>query len=40
MGVEEASERWGLAPGTIKNMCAAGKLVARKIGKTWILDKD
>ena len=40
MGVEEASELWGLAPGTIKNMCAAGKITSRKIGKTWVISKD
>ena len=40
MGVEEASEKWGHAPGTIKNMCAAGKVIAVKIGKTWVMPKD
>lgn len=39
VGVEEAATILGLSPGTIKNMCAAGKLTAKKIGKTWILDK-
>jgi excisionase family DNA binding protein len=40
IGVEEASELWNLSPGYIKNLCAEGKLEARKIGKTWILSKD
>lgn len=40
MGVEEASELWELSPGYIKNLCAEGKLQARKIGKTWIISKD
>lgn len=40
MGVEEAAELWNLAPGTIKNYCAEGKVIARKIGKTWIIDKN
>lgn len=40
MGVEEASELWGLSPGTIKNYCAEGKIKARKIGKTWIINKN
>ena len=40
MGVEEAAELWGLAPGTIKNLCAAGKITSRKIGKTWVISKD
>lgn len=40
MGVNEAAEMWGLAPGTIKNLCNEGKLKAVKIGKTWVLDKN
>lgn len=40
IGVEEAAEILGLSPGTIKNMCAAGKLNCKKIGKTWILNKE
>lgn len=39
IGVEEAANILGLSPGTVKNMCAAGKLPAKKIGKTWIIDK-
>ncbi|MBO0961431.1 helix-turn-helix domain-containing protein [Neobacillus sp. MM2021_6] len=39
IGVEEAAEILGLSPGTVKNMCAAGKLESKKIGKTWVLDK-
>jgi hypothetical protein len=40
MGVDEAAEKWLLSPGYIKNLCAAGKVLAVKIGKTWILDKQ
>jgi hypothetical protein len=40
MGVEEASEVWGLSSGYIKNLCAEGKIISRKIGKTWIIDKE
>ncbi|MFP4976852.1 hypothetical protein ACE6ED_15715 [Paenibacillus sp. CN-4] len=40
MGVDEASKRWDLSPAYIKNLCAAGKVTAVKIGNTWILDKD
>ncbi|PFY57610.1 helix-turn-helix domain-containing protein [Bacillus pseudomycoides] len=40
IGVEEAAEILGLSPGTVKNKCAAGELLAKKIGKTWILDKN
>jgi excisionase family DNA binding protein len=39
MGVEEASQLWGLSPGYIKNLCAEGKIEAKKIGKTWVIDK-
>jgi excisionase family DNA binding protein len=40
IGVEEASELWGLSAGYIKNLCAEGKIKAKKIGKTWVLDKN
>ena len=40
LGVEEAAALWGLSPGYIKNLCAAGKLKAKKIGKTWIIDAN
>lgn len=40
MGVDEASERWGLAPGYIKNLCAKNAIQCKKIGKTWVLDKN
>lgn len=40
IGVEEAAEHWGLSAGTIKNYCAEGKVKAKKIGKTWVIDKD
>jgi len=40
MGVEKASEIWGLTPGHIKNLCAAGKVDAVKIGKTWVITRN
>lgn len=40
IGVEEASKLWGLSPGTIKNYCAEGKIISKKIGKTWVIDKN
>ena len=40
MGVNEAAEKWKLKPGSIKNLCAAGKVLARKIDNRWILDKN
>jgi len=39
MGVEEASELWDLSAGYIKNLCNEGKVEAKKIGKTWVIDK-
>lgn len=39
MGVEEAAELWGLNPGYIKNLCNRGEIKAKKIGKTWVIDK-
>ena len=40
MGVEEAAEVLGYSPGYIKNLCADGKVAAKKIGKTWIIEKE
>jgi excisionase family DNA binding protein len=40
IGVEEAAKLWGLSAGYIKNLCAEGKIKAKKIGKTWIIDKS
>ncbi|MCP1191485.1 helix-turn-helix domain-containing protein [Priestia flexa] len=37
IGVDEASKLWGLSPGTIKNYCADGKIISKKIGKTWVI---
>ena len=39
IGVDEASKLWGLSPGYIKNLAAEGKIEAKKIGKTWVIDK-
>lgn len=38
IGVEEASSVTGLSPGYIKNLCAAGKIKAKKIGNVWVID--
>lgn len=40
IGVNEAAELWNLSPGTIKNYCASGRIKAKKIGQTWVIDKD
>ena len=39
MDVNEAAELWGLNPDYVKRLCQQGKLKARKMGQTWILDK-
>lgn len=39
IGVSEASELWGLTAAYIKNLCAEGKVDAKKIGNTWVIDK-
>ncbi|MGP4108911.1 hypothetical protein [Virgibacillus sp. L01] len=40
MGVEEASLLWDLSPGYIKNLCANNHVQCKKIGGTWVLDKN
>lgn len=40
MSTDEASKKWGLSAGHIKNLCAQGKIMAVKIGPTWVLHKD
>jgi len=40
IGVNEASKITGLSAGTIKNYCAEGKIVSKKIGQTWVIDKN
>ena len=39
MTTEEAAELWGVSLNTVKTLCQAGKVNARKMGKTWVLDK-
>lgn len=39
-GVQEMSEIWGLSPHYIKNLCQQKKIIARNIGKTWIILKE
>ena len=39
IGVKEAAELWGLEASYIKNLCAQGKVKAKKIGNTWIIDR-
>ncbi|MEW9139106.1 helix-turn-helix domain-containing protein [Bacillus wiedmannii] len=40
IGVNEAASILNVSPGHIKNMCAAGKIAAKKIGKTWVIDRS
>ena len=40
MGVNEAAELWSLKPGSVKNLCASGKVQAIKIDNRWIIDKN
>lgn len=39
IGVEQAAKILDLSPGTVKNKCANGEIPAKKIGKTWLIDK-
>lgn len=38
MSSEEAAKKWGLSPGTVKNMCRTGRIKAKKVGPTWVID--
>lgn len=38
IGVNEAAAILNTSPGYVKNFCAQGKIVAKKIGKTWAID--
>ncbi|WII36803.1 hypothetical protein [Paenibacillus thiaminolyticus] len=40
MGVAEGSRRWELSPGTLKNYCAKGIVIATKIGRDWAIEKN
>lgn len=40
IGVKEAAVITGLAEGTIKNYCALGTIESKKIGRTWVIDKQ
>lgn len=40
IGVNEAASILNVTPGHIKNLCAQGKVVSKKIGNTWVIDKS
>ncbi|MFA2694483.1 helix-turn-helix domain-containing protein [Bacillus mycoides] len=39
IGVNDAASILNVSPGYVKNLCAQGKIVAKKIGKTWVIDR-
>ncbi|MGH1047674.1 helix-turn-helix domain-containing protein [Bacillus mycoides] len=39
IGVNEAASILNISPGHVKNLCAQGKIVAKKIGKTWVINR-
>ncbi len=40
LGADDAARKWNLSPGTIKNYCSEGRLIAKKVGKTWVIDRN
>ncbi|KAA0782577.1 hypothetical protein [Bacillus sp. BB56-3] len=40
MGVKEAGEMWGLSADRVKGLCQSGAVIAKKIGNSWVLDKN
>lgn len=40
MSCQEAAELWNLNPDYIRELCNKGKVKAKNIGKTWIIDKN
>ncbi|MGW6145915.1 helix-turn-helix domain-containing protein [Bacillus mycoides] len=40
IGVHEAAFILNVSPGHVKNLCNEGKIVAKKIGKTWVIDRS
>lgn len=40
IGVNDVAIILNVSPGHIKNLCAEGKIVAKKIGKTWVIDRS
>ncbi|MBJ8205504.1 helix-turn-helix domain-containing protein [Bacillus cereus] len=39
-GVNDAHLISGLSPGHIKNLCAAGAIESKKIGGTWVINRE
>jgi len=40
IGVHDVASILDVSPGHVKNLCAQGKIVAKKIGNTWVIDKS
>ncbi|MFC5528178.1 helix-turn-helix domain-containing protein [Cohnella yongneupensis] len=40
MSTEEASKLWGVHQDHVKRLCREGKVICRKFGKTYILNKS
>ncbi|MGU3461230.1 helix-turn-helix domain-containing protein [Bacillus sp. D48C] len=40
IGVNEAASILNVSPGHVKNLCAQEKIVAKKIGNTWVIDRS
>lgn len=40
ISVKEAASILNVSPGHVKNLCAEGKIEAKKIGKTWVIDRS
>ena len=40
IGTQEAGELWGLSADRIKALCADGTIRAKKIGNTWVIDRN
>ena len=40
MDAEEAALAWGVSMSHVKTLCTQGRVIARKMGRFWIIEKD
>ncbi len=40
MDIDEASELWGISKPHLKRLCVNDKIIARKVGRIWLIEKD
>ncbi|PEK41950.1 DNA-binding protein [Bacillus toyonensis] len=40
IGANEATSILNISSSYVKNLCAQEKIVAKKIGKTWVIDRS